>query len=137
MDALEFARELDRMCDNHLNGCSQCDLCRIGESPLCEIGNLEKAVPIVEKWSAEHPLVRNVDHMAEGLEKLGYRVDKDSMVELCPPHKALTYTKPSYIANCSVSNCEECKKWWLEEYKGEDINVPSKGEDISRWISTT
>lgn len=84
----------------------------------------------MEQWSKEHPPVRNVDHVAEGLEKLGFRVDKNKMTAYsCPA----PYSAHFGESECpEVDNCESCRKWWLEEYKGED-----KGEDISRWISTT
>ncbi len=119
MDALEFAKEMKRMCESYKH-CSDCPLI---QENSCDTDGLEKAVPIVEKWSKEHPIVRNVDHVAEGLEKLGYEVDKDILVALkCPPHKALIYSRPSDISKCSVSNCEECKKWWTEEYKEDNAD---------------
>ena len=124
MDALEFTKELQRMCDSHPHGCGRCDLCGVSGGHLCGVENLEKAIPIVEKWSKEHPIVRNVDHVAEGLEKLGYKVNKEKIAQDCPPQYN---TLHSWSKKSCPLNCEECGKWWLEEYKGEDINVPSKG----------
>lgn len=60
MDALEFARELKRICGSHKN-CLSCELYKEVGVRMCDHVNLEEAVPIVEKWSAEHPLIRNVD----------------------------------------------------------------------------
>lgn len=64
----------------------------------------------------EKPIVRNVDHVAEGLEKLGYNVGKEYLIKsCCPPNNSVLFGNGS----CSYASCcEECRKWWLEEYKG-------------------
>lgn len=77
---------------------------------------IERLLPIVEKWSAEHPIIRNVDHVAEGLEKLGYRVNKEKIANDCPPQYN---TLHCWSKKSCTLNCKECSKWWLEEYKGE------------------
>lgn len=119
MDALEFAKELRRMCESHPNGCSQCDL-YVEDTQYCSIINLEKAVPIVEKWSKEHPIVRNVDHVAELLEKAGYEVEKDVIANnRCPVPKSTFFSRRNNSQECNISYCETCRKWWLEPYKGE------------------
>ena len=53
MDALEFVRETNRMCKSFSISCGSC--------PAKKHGNCtatiwdEEIVPIVEKWSKEHP----------------------------------------------------------------------------------
>lgn len=65
----------------------------------------------------EKPIYRNVDHVAEMLEKAGYMVDKKYVAELgCPPEMNGHYINRNM--GCDT-NCAECRKWWLEEYKGE------------------
>lgn len=125
MDALEFAREKERMCDAYAGRCSSRG-CPANDINLCgAIENIERLLPIVEKWSKEHQFVRNVDHVAEELEKLGYRVNKDKMAAYCPPKLSVHFG--GWKLCCDI-DCDKCRKWWLEEYKGEDINVLGKGE---------
>ena len=55
MDAVKYLKERNRMCDSYTN---MCDGCGFGKVPKCnrtEEDNPEKAVEIVEKWSANHP----------------------------------------------------------------------------------
>ena len=114
MDALEFAREFRRMCYNNTPQCNKCPV-----SGICNTNHLEELVPIVEKWSAEHPIVRNVDYVAELLEKAGFEVDKEYLAKrCCPAHKSITFAQRD--RECVTVTCEECRKWWFEEYKGEE-----------------
>ena len=60
MDAVEFFRQRKRMCKAYKE-CCECGLYRRnpGASPLCEeycFEEPEKAVQVVEKWAAEHPV---------------------------------------------------------------------------------
>ena len=53
MDAIEYVKQRERMCDYYVN-CADCPADDYGEcSSLNEIPNL---VPIVEKWVKEHPI---------------------------------------------------------------------------------
>lgn len=119
MDALEFAKEIKRMCDSR-DGCYDCDLFCVGEISFCEVGNLEKAIPIVEKWSKEHPKVTNLDHFAEELEKLGYKVDKNYLSLKCP----VPYSNIFIEEYCCQDDrpCKECIKWWDKEYREKKNN---------------
>ena len=115
MDAIEFAREHDKMCKMYrkLETGGDCAYCPIRGK--CKCDDWTQTVPIVEKWSKEHPLIRNVDHVAEELEKLGFGVDKEYILKFkCPPKMSENFTT-DYLG-CK-NNCEECKQWWLEEYK--------------------
>lgn len=114
MDALEFAKELNRMCNSY-ETCRNCGLNNVGSGKLCDTEELEKAVPIVEQWSKEHPKVTNLDHVAEGLEKLGYEVDKNILHTTCPPHMSKLYT--TELCRDKALDCETCSRWWDEEYK--------------------
>lgn len=113
MDALEFARELKRMCCNS-RGCPKCPAAGCG----CNICNLEALLPIVEKWSKEHPKTTNLDHYADCLEKLGYEVDKEELRRTCPTHKSKHFTKE--VCKGVASDCSSCLAWWDEEFKETD-----------------
>lgn len=66
MDAVEFFKEKDRMCQD-LYVCGKCyDLAYVKENSrgytvcgLISTGRYEEAVEIVEKWSKEHPKITN------------------------------------------------------------------------------
>lgn len=114
MDALEFMRKLKRMCDSY-EDCDGCGLCNKESLFLCDSMDPEKAILVVEKWSKEHIKKTNLDHVAEGLKKLGYKVDKEHLSKLCP-----VPCNNFFVAQFGCSHktdCGECKKWWLEEYK--------------------
>lgn len=111
MDAVDFIKELHRMCNSY-GTCRDCSLRSIVGDILCADA-LEKAIPIVEQWSKEHSKVTNLDHVAEGLEKLGYKVDKERLHETCPAHLSPYFTK----YGCDeLKHCADCRKWWDEEY---------------------
>lgn len=117
MDALEFAKELNRMCESHA-GCSTCEIhtdSKCVGNHFVNMNKFDEIVPIVEKWSAEHPIVTNLDHYAEALKKIGYDVDKEYLREHCPVHKNTHYTKG--ICKEKMEDCTACRKWWNEEYK--------------------
>lgn len=123
MDVIEFSKELERMCETHMtNSIDGCTKCPGYELRVCSIRNLEQLLPIVEKWSAEHPFIRNVDHVAEGLEKLGYKVDKEYLIRTCPVPYSSQFMNIESAFDCSnkETKCKDCRKWWLEEYKGEE-----------------
>lgn len=122
MDALEFAIEHDRMCNMYREPIpyGDCDNCPIAGK--CKCDDWTQTVPMVKKWSKEHPIVRNVDHVAEGLEKLGYKVDKEYLANsTCPVDKSIKFATRD--RECLAITCKECRKWWLEEYKGEENEI--------------
>ena len=116
MDALEFAKELERMCESY-KGCSVCEIHRDGEcigNHFVNMNKLDEIVPIVEKWSKKHPKVTNLDHVAEEMQKIGYEIERDVLRGTCPPHLSNDYISD----RCELDeNCSSCRKWWDEEYK--------------------
>lgn len=54
MDALEFIRERNRMCKSFGDGCMSCPFYKEGDNCMAILWE-EEMVPIVEKWSEEHP----------------------------------------------------------------------------------
>lgn len=53
MDALEFVRERNRMCKSFGRGCNDCPANDIDD---CISAHWDEGIiPIVEKWSKEHP----------------------------------------------------------------------------------
>lgn len=117
MDAVRYLKESERMCAC-CEGCEGCEIKeRVGQGNSCidfESANPESAVAIVEKWSAEHPIRTNADHVAEKLKEIGYEVDMEYLKGNCPPH-----VDDYYVNNkdCECKKCSVCRSWWDEEWK--------------------
>ena len=54
MDAVEFIRERNRMCKSFGDGCMSCPFYKEDNHCMAILWE-EEMVPIVEKWSEEHP----------------------------------------------------------------------------------
>lgn len=115
MDAVEFLKEKERMC----NKCSACSGCPVDKKNNgfymdCEdlaIENPEEFVAIVEKWSAEHPVKTRQSEFL----KMFPNADliRDGVVNICPRSTDVNY-KTSY--ECFHTDCDDCyKEYWLAE----------------------
>lgn len=68
----------------------------------------------------------NLMHVKECLEKAGYKVDDEWLKSnRCPPQYS-DHASPygECVAKYSVEvhdGCENCEKWWDEEYKGDGL----------------
>ena len=120
MDAVEFLKEKDRMC-NTFNLCDgggykeTCELYKEGLSCADYINaHPEKAVAIVEQWAKEHP---RRTRQSEFL-KMFPRVDMtaDGVIAFCPENMDSTFVCPIKERDCYDPECGDCrKKYWLEE----------------------
>lgn len=96
MDAKEFVREWTRMCKKYGDVCEGCPLFReTGDPCLLPYCFSEVVVDVVQKWSAEHPLVTNGSEMMRSL-PVEAIVDDERMDEV-------TIRVP--------------RKWWDAEWK--------------------
>jgi hypothetical protein len=108
MDALEFVRERNRMCDSfgHIS-CGNCPAEKHGE--CVAILWDEEIVPIVEKWSKEHPRKTRQDAFLEQYPDapLSYGIIN---IKPCQVVKNHTY------GSCSITDCPLCRKeFWSQE----------------------
>lgn len=112
MYAKLFARECKRMCKCY----EDCVGCPAKHGVCGSIAYMETMVDIVEEWSAKNPMITNLEHVAEGLSKLGYEVDPCVLRHTCP-----SYVSSQYIRGirCGKTDCIECRTWWDKEYKEE------------------
>ena len=110
MDAVEFLKEKERMC----NKCSACSGCPVDKKNNgfymdCEdlaIENPEEFVAIVEKWSVEHPVKTR---QSEFLRMFPNAQVPNECLSICP----IMCDKNE---KCIVGTCYECrKKYWLSE----------------------
>jgi hypothetical protein len=94
-------------CDDII--CSECmfrELCRDFDKPGMQPHQMFKSsfevIELLEKWAKEHPPITNKD-----------KIEQVFGVEIDPKHGC-----PPGVGRCEGSNCDECRKWWGEEYKG-------------------
>lgn len=109
MDALEFVREANRMCKFFSTSCGTCPAKKHGNciiSPLWD----EEVVPIVEKWSKEHP--RNKTRQDVFLEQYPNAPLSYGMIDIKPCQIVKNYT----YGSCSITDCPLCRKeFWSQE----------------------
>ena len=110
MDAVEFLKEKERMC-NKCSACSGCPVCKEnnGFNMDCEdlaIEKPEELVAIVERWSAEHP---KKTRQSRFLEVFPNAKIEEGCLLICPIHCDKN-------EKCGDVRCSECrKKYWLSE----------------------
>ena len=112
MDAVKYLKERKRMCDSYNN---MCDGCGFGDAPQCnhtEDDNPEKAVAIVEKWSAKHPIKTRQSEFLKMFPNA--KLDDAECISIFPCN---LYEKTKYSEMCDkYGNCNECRKeYWLAE----------------------
>lgn len=110
MDAVEFLKEKERMC-NKCSACSGCpaDRKNNGFYMDCEdlaIENPEEFVAIVERWSDEHP---KKTRQSRFLEVFPNAIIEGGCLLICPIHCDKN-------EKCGAGRCVDCrKKYWLAE----------------------
>ena len=111
MDAVEFCKELSRLCSNH-----ECSNCPIGTSRNfnCTIqsrgDNAESVVEIVEQWAKVNPVKTR---QSEFLKLFPKAEIKDDTLWMCPKYISCDYRPEE---NCHEISCSDCKrKFWLTE----------------------
>ena len=110
MDAVKYLKEKERMCHSYNN---MCDGCGFGKVPKCnrtEEDNPEKAVDIVERWSAEHPMKTR---QSEFLKMFPNADIGQGYLNVCPKRIDLNSLTEDECADLRCSDCR--KKYWLAE----------------------
>lgn len=113
MEAIKLISEYGRMCSFYDSDCEGCPL-KVGINSFkrCDIFLIrcpKEAVPIIEKWSKEHPKKTRQDKFLENFPDA--RKDDNGVIIICPYDIGVTN-------NCGVdcSDCWECReKYWLAE----------------------
>lgn len=111
MDALEFVRERNRMCDSfgHIS-CGNCPAEKHGE--CVAILWDEEIVPIVEKWSKEHSRKTRQDAVLEQWPNAETR--NDNVLSACP--KVFDRNFVCHFEDEIYNTCSDCRrKFWMQE----------------------
>lgn len=111
MDAVEYVKELRRICKSH----TACNVCPLN-SKFCFIANnmcedAEKAVKFVEQWAKDHPVKTRQSEFLKMFPKA--ETDKNGILIFCP-RKFDPENRNS--VHCHRHGCLECRtNYWLTE----------------------
>lgn len=112
MDALEFLRERERMCDSY----KDCDDCPLA-GDKCIIGSVsdedrKEIVTAIEQWSKEHPRKTRQDVFLEQYPEAW--VDEDGCLRICP--NGISPWHRSEDGECiTADKCSDCRhEFWMQ-----------------------
>lgn len=106
MDAVEYVKQRERMCDYYVN-CGDCPAC---DYEWCSsLNGIPKMIPIVEQWAKEHPV----------------KTRQSEFLKMFPNAVVMTggvlCIRPCDVDNtiknlCKTTNCGICRRdFWLKE----------------------
>ena len=119
MDAIKFIEERNRMCNSFS---PDCEGCRVDEArPVISecfrwiLDNPEKAVQIVEEWSATHPRKTRQSVFLEQYPEA--ELIKDGVISICPMSVSAAYrNKTGGCASPTRPRCADCiRDFWMQE----------------------
>ena len=112
MDAVEYVKQRERMCDYY----SDCDKCPAKEVIGCaNITKISQMVPIVEKWAKEHPVKTRQDEFFNQWPdaEIGY----DGLPTVAPCQLNIELLQCESQKDCEDRGvCNKCRRdFWLKE----------------------
>lgn len=114
MDAIEFIHERNRMCATYTpKRCKGCPSDNYGERDAACIMidkiDAERLVPIVEKWSSEHPRKTRQSVFIQQYPEVTFNY---GIINIKPCQMVQNYTH----GNCNTTDCPQCRKeYWMQE----------------------
>ena len=113
MDALEFLRERERMCNSYKD-CGGCPLerdnCALNTGTSNE--ECERIVTAVEQWSKKHPRKTRQSVFLEQYPEA--ELNTDGVLRLCPKSVSAAYRNND--SRCLTITCCGCRrKFWMQE----------------------
>ena len=114
MDAVEYVKQRERMCDYY----SDCDKCPAKEVIGCaNITKISQMVPIVEKWAKEHSVKTRQDEFFNQWPdaEIGY----DGLPTVAPCQLNIELLQCESQDDCEGRGvCDKCRRdFWLKEIK--------------------
>ncbi len=118
MDALEFIKERNRMCDYYTkkDGPVGCADCPVWESPCHQVQFITaKYIAAVEQWSQEHPRKTRQD-MFLSVFPTG-QLDESGILAVCPAGVDAKQRDPDGTGCGNVyKDCATCRcEFWMQE----------------------
>ena len=118
MEALEFLKERARMCNSYLPNCEGCRVDEekpvMSECYLWMFENPERAVKIVEEWSAAHPRKTRQSVFLEQYPEA--RIEDDGVLQIYPC--VISASHRNARGNCVTMGrkCPDCRReFWMQE----------------------
>lgn len=112
MDAVEYVKQRNRMCDYYVS----CDDCPAGQYQGCSsLNKISELVPIVEQWAKEHPVkTRQSEFLKQYPEAESF---EDRYLNICPALISKEYRdEETNECNQPEFSCGKCKQdFWLKE----------------------
>ena len=112
MDAVEYVKQRERMCDYYAN----CDNCPACDYEWCSsLNGIPKMVPIVEQWAKEHPVkTRQSEFLKMWPDaEIGY----DGLPTVAPCQLNIELLQCESQEDCENRGvCDKCRRdFWLKE----------------------
>ena len=116
MDAVEYLKELHRMCSKQCS-CDDCEFTQVRAT--CDhlgLESPEKAVEIVENWVKAHPVRTRQSVFLERYPNA--TIDEDGSIGICP---AAIDGENCHELSDGMSCCKECRSnYWSQEAQDDD-----------------
>lgn len=111
MDAVEYVKQRNRMCDYYTN----CGDCPAGHHEGCaSLSAIPELIPIVEQWTKEHPAKTRQSELLR-LFPEAEMID-DAYINLCPVRISKEYKNNEGVCRMTGMDCNVCKRdFWLKE----------------------
>ena len=118
MDAVKFLQERARMCNSFSPDCEGCRVDEekpvISECYRWMFENPERAVKIVDEWSAAHPRKTRQSVFLEQYPEAN--LDKYGIIQICPAAFFSSYRSPKLGCINSHMMCHDCRRrFWTQE----------------------
>ena len=112
MDAVEYVKQRDRMCDYYVN----CGDCPAGNYEGCaSLNEISNMVPIVEQWAKEHPVKTRQSEFLKQWPDAEIGDDGYPSVAPCQLYKDMEENDENGVC-CKNCGCAECRRdFWLKE----------------------
>lgn len=114
MDAVEFLKERNRMCNFYTNGCKLCPAYKVKYcSTLC--AEAIDMIPVVEQWAKEHPVKTRQSEMLKLFPEDSILYNK--YLNICPAQISSEYRDEEGDGCYDLRmDCNKCKHdFWLKE----------------------
>ena len=114
MDAVEYVKQRERMCDYYVN----CGDCPAGNYERCaSLDEIPNLVPIVEKWAKAHPAKTRQSEFLKQWPDAEIGDDGYPSVAPCQLYKDIEEKDENGVC-CNNCGCAECRRdFWLKEIK--------------------
>ena len=112
MDAVEYVKQRNRMCDYYVN----CSECPVGQYKVCaSIVGIPKLIPIIEQWAKEHPVKTRQGEFLKMFPEASML--NDEYLNICPAQIS-SECRDRETGGCydPGMDCGKCKHdFWLKE----------------------